>query len=567
MLSHVLPPEIKLGKRFVSFLLLILLVAFISHSPTLWNDFTNLDDEAYIIYNPLITPLSLTSVGTMFTTPQYMGGYIPVTLLSYAIEYHLVQAQPRLYHFDNLFLHLLNSALVALFVLLISKNVEISLIASLLFGIHPFHAEAVAWLSSRKDLLYTLFFLLSLIAYSAFSSRRRTKGWYSLALLFFLLALLSKAMAVTLPFVLLLIDFLDGRKIDRTALIEKIPFFILGLILGAIGAYAQQEALALKPTVAYTWLERILVGSHAFVQYISKSFLPIHLSAFYPFPPTSAGSLPDSFWIFAALSLMVLFVAVFSLQFTRKIFVGIFFFGITVLPVLQFVPVGKALMADRWSYLPLVGFCYLVAEGYSFAKGKLLRRYPAGAKIVSALLIAWAVWFCILTWQRCTVWSDSVSLWTDVLTQFDKVPDAYRGRASAYFQLGRYSEAMTDYEKAVQLAPNEASGYIGRGNIYLKRQEYSQAVKQFSSAISLDPGHALAYYNRGTSYGHMQQIDAAISDFSRAIEIKKEYADAYFNRGIMRLQNRDTSGACSDFSAAAAFHQERAIELIMKFCR
>ncbi len=566
MLHHVLPPASKQRRRFIAYLVLILLIAFVAHSPALRNGFTNWDDEAYVVYNPLIVSFSLKTAGTIFTTMQYMGGYTPITLLSYAAEYHVAQTDPQLYHLDNLVLHLLNTALVAVFILLVTSHLEVSLISALLFGIHPFHAEAVAWISSRKDLLFAFFYLCALISYSTYSTSGRKRVFYFVSLAMFLCSLLSKAMAVTLPVVLLLVDFLEGRKLDRRALIEKIPFFALGLVVGAIGAYAQYDALALEPTVEYTRLDRILVSSYAFVQYNWKSLVPTHLSAFYPFPPTSAGVLPDSFWIFPAVTLLILFIALFSLQFTRKVFFGIFFFGITVVLVLQIVPVGKTLMADRWSYLPLVGFCYLMAEGYSFMKGKLQGPYPAGARIVSGLLAAVMIWFCVLTWQRCTVWFDSVTMWTNVLAQFDNIPDAYRGGACAYVQLGSYDDAMRDYEKAVELAPQEASGYIGRGNVHMRREEYAQAVKEFSSAISFDPGNALAYYNRGTSHGHIEQIEAAVADFSKSIEIKADYADAYINRGIMRLRSRDTSGACADFSKAAALRQERAAGLIERFC-
>ncbi|HMD13864.1 MAG TPA: glycosyltransferase family 39 protein, partial [Bacteroidota bacterium] len=197
----------------------------IVYIPSLFNHFTNWDDEIYILNNPLIKNLSVDGVAKIFSTPQYMGNYHPLTLLSYAFDYHLAELQPFVYHVTNLLLHFGCTFLVFFFLIELGMQQTSSFLAALLFGIHPMHVESVAWLSARKDVLYAFFFLGALICYVRYI-QRDTKRWYILSLLLFICSIFSKAVAVSLPVVVLLIDYLLDRPFSKKSILEKIPFFL-----------------------------------------------------------------------------------------------------------------------------------------------------------------------------------------------------------------------------------------------------------------------------------------------------------------------------------------------------
>ncbi len=277
------------GNRYLKFILpAILLLTVIAFSTSIGNGFTNWDDNKYIQDNPNINDFSWHGIKTIFTS-EYFDLYIPVTLFSLMAEYHWFGAAPKSYHVINLLFHLLNTALVFYFIKILSQRIEAAIIVSLFFAIHPMHVESVAWIAERKDVLFAFFYLTALIAYVKYTERKKegkrpaSLWFYFFTLAMFVLSLLSKPTAITLPGLLLLLDYYYDRKlVSFKTILEKIPFFVLSVLVGLAIVTSSGKAQQIPPD--YSFFDRIFLVTYAFAFYIVKLFLPFHLSAFYSYP-------------------------------------------------------------------------------------------------------------------------------------------------------------------------------------------------------------------------------------------------------------------------------------------
>ena len=275
----------------------ILLITIIVYSNSLNNGFVQWDDYKYVSDNEDIKQLNSQSIYKYFTT-YYLKMYQPLTMISYALEYKLGGLNPQTYHRTNLVFHTLNVLLVFCFILLLTKKAPIAAVSALFFGIHPLHVESVAWISERKDLLYSFFYLGSLIAYIFYRKRNNSYGLYFLAVLFFILSLFSKSAAVTLPFILVLTDYYLRNKLTFRSNLDKIPFFALSVIFGIISLLSQRIIGGdLDYVTGYTFLDRLFMGAYAFTFYIIKSVFPFGLSAIHPLPLKEEGILPVAYYI------------------------------------------------------------------------------------------------------------------------------------------------------------------------------------------------------------------------------------------------------------------------------
>jgi hypothetical protein len=337
---------------------LILIITLVAYLPVFKAGFV-WDDTNYVQNNQQIRSIDLESIFSKYV----MGNYHPLTMLAFAVEYKFFGLNETGYHIINLLLHLANVLLVYYAAFLLSKKTNVALITALLFGIHPLHTESVAWISGLKDLLYTSFFLGAYIFYLKYLGEKQNR-FYLLALLLFLFSLFSKAMAVSLPVLLLLTDYFKDRKIGIKILIEKIPFFLLAIIFGVVAIFAQRSSEAIQDLSNYSFLQRIVFAGYGFITYLWKFFLPVYQSAFYPYPVKNGESISLQFYIYPLLALGILAFAIYSLRFTKRIFFGLIFFVITIGLVLQLLPVGEAIMADRYSYIPSIGIFYLAGAGF-----------------------------------------------------------------------------------------------------------------------------------------------------------------------------------------------------------
>jgi tetratricopeptide (TPR) repeat protein len=520
---------INKGKRreIIISVCLVLVITFVSFLPSLKNDFINWDDNEYVTENITITDLSWENIKTIFSH-FYMGHYHPLTLLSYSIEFEFHKLNPLIYHTTNLLLHLFNTLFVFWLIFMLKGEILTSLWVALLFGIHPLHVESVAWVSERKDLLYSFFFLDSLICYFYY---RKTQGmnYYYLSIFLFILSLLSKSMAVTLPFILLIHDYLLDRKSDKKTLVEKIPFLFFALTFGIIALFAKAPAGKISQGSSATFFENLLTVSDILRSHLSKLILPNKLSCLYPLIKLGTYS-----WLYLLAMATILIGGVILSRYNKKIIFGLLFFFITILPVL---PVK--VFADRYTYIPYMGLFYIVGEGFSW----LYHRKIEKAKIVKTslliLFIAIIGTFSFLTWERCKVWKDSISLWSDVLKNYPDILIAYIDRGAAFLNKREFDKAISDYDHALDMNPNNekvSSIYNNRGNAYAGKGLYDHAISDFTKALTINSKYELAYSNRGNTYFIKGQYHQALADFNKALEINPRYVEVYFNKALVLEQ-------------------------------
>jgi protein O-mannosyl-transferase len=526
------------NRKYLFLLAAILVVTLVSYFPVLFNHSFVWDDEKYIVTNSLLPTFNLKSIFTR----NVMGNYHPITVLVLALEYHFFGLNPDGYHQVNLLLHLLNVILVFYAVSLICEKKEIALVAALLFGIHPMHVESVAWASGLKDMLYTFFFLLSWIFYLKYLGGQKRK-YYFFAFILFFLSLLSKAVAVSLPVVLLLTDYFRGRKMKTGAWLEKAPFFILSLIVGLLAILTQKTSGNL-PVFDFTVPQRLAIACYGFNVYLFKFILPLHLSAFYPYPVNHASEFPALFYGNVLIILVLAIFLFFSLRTTKKIMFGTVFFAVTVFFVLQWFPVGKAIMADRYSYLSSIGVFYIAAEGFEFVCKKRLKTWSF------IVLGVFTLFFSVKTFTRSKVWKNEITLWSDVISKYDNVPVAYLNRGVALVHQNELVQAGEDFNKAIELNPDYDKAYYNRGNNNLLLQNPEKALSDLSKAIELNPAYFQAYYNRGNIYNDKEEYDKALADYSKAIELDPSGAKAFINRGMVYIVKRQYDNAIRDFDKA-----------------
>jgi Flp pilus assembly protein TadD len=527
--------------KYYIVLTVILLISFIAYSPVFQNGISTWDDDAYIRHNPFIYSINLKEIFTQ----NVMGNYHPFTILIYALEYHFFGLNATGFHAVNLSLHLLNVILVFYVVFLLSDKAVVALVASLLFGIHPIHVESVAWVSELKDLLYTLFFLSSYIFYLKYLNDLKKKH-YALALLLFMVSLLSKAMAVSLPVVLVLTDYFKGRKINVKTISEKVPFFLLAIASGIVAVLAQQSKGAVNVN-DFSFPQRILFACYGFISYIYKLIFPLNLSAYYPYPIKYGENIPIIYYAYLILFLGLAASVFYSLRFTKKIFFGVGFFTATIFLVLQLFPVGSAIMADRYSYVPSIGVFYLAGEGFHLFMSKKSKMAA-----ILLLTIAATILLSIKTFERSSVWKNDLTLWNDVIDQDQTSPLPYNNRGYYYLSVEKNNEAIKDFNKAIELDPDNAFAYNLRGMAYMRENRNKEAIDDFNKSIELNPDNAGAYDNRAWVFMNEGRNDEAINDFNKAIALDPGYAVAYNSRGVYFINQNRIEDAINDFNKAIA---------------
>jgi len=523
---------------------LIFTITFVSFFPSLKNGITNWDDDAYLVENPMIRNLSWKNIKAILSN-SFLGHYHPLTLLSYSIEFKFFKSNPFPYHTTNFILHLCNGLLVFWLMVMLTGGLLTSFAVALLFGIHPLHVESVAWISSRKDVLYAFFFLGSMISYLYY---RKTQGmkYYYLSLFLFLFSLLSKVMAVTLPVVLFLCDYFLNRKLDRKNFIEKIPFLIIAFVFGMIAIFSPLASPRAPAALIHktSFFDYFLIISNMFITCLSKLIIPIKLSCLYPFLKEIGRPWPYVFLYWSAIA-GFLMVGMILRKSTKKIILGGLFFFITILPVLPI-----KIFADRFTYIPSIGIFYIAGAGLSWLYQSKIGHLRMVKAFLLIIFFGCIGTFSFLTWERVQVWKDSITLWDDALKNYSKNPIAYNNRGNAYADKGLYDQAISDLNKAIEIDPRFPLAFNNRGNAYVGKGLYDQGISDFNKAIEIDPRFAKAYNNRGNAYVGKGLYDQAISDLNKAIEINPRFALAYNNRGNAYVGKGLYDQALSDFNKA-----------------
>lgn len=507
-----------------------LLFTWLALNPTLDNGWVNWDDPGYVLENELIQEFSSEKISEIFSTGTYMGNYQPLTLFTYSLEYNQFGSDAAHYHQTNLWLHLINVGLAYWLIFLLCGRVEVAAVTALLFGIHPMHLESVAWISSRKDVLYAFFFLLALVSYET-GKRKSGQKWASfiITLFLFLCAVLSKGMAVVFPLILLLLDYLNKRKFNRSLWLEKAPYFLLSLFFGFLALWAQQEGNAMANRQDFPFYEAPLMAGYSLLLYLIKALVPFQMSVHHPYPMVVADEIPVYF--FALVILIGLGIVIWKKARTnRTVLFGLGFFVVSIGPVLQLLSVGNAMMAERYTYLAYLGLFFL----FSTVLFDLAERIPGKkAGLIKLGILVYLLVLGFVTFNRAEVWKDDEQLWSEVIEVYPEDHFAYHKRAVHRSLSGKQELALDDYNSCLAIYPYFLDAANNRGMIYLEQRQWESAFADFSTTITIDSSYFKGYLNRGLIYMNTGRFQEALVEFGKSLELKPDFSLGYLNRGVL----------------------------------
>ena len=524
-------------------LLIVLFITCLVYLPSLNNGFTNWDDDTHLLENASVWQLSGKNIKEIFTS-DVNKTYIPLTELSFAVEYHFVKDKAFVYHLDNVLLHLLVVILVFAVGVKLKLSQEAALVAALIFGVHPVHVESVAWVTERKDVLYSVFYLLAMLTYIKYLEGK--KGQYGLSVVFGILSVLAKPMALSLPLVLLIIDWFKGRKRNKMMVIDKLPHAIyIGIIVW------QTYKHHVRVPFAQGMIESVLTWVWTLTFYIRKFIYPVELVPLYQLPKPIEMSQPEYIMAVLVFALMV-FVTI-KLRKNRWYMLGISLFFAMIFFLLRFDDLKENVVHDRFLYLPSLGFCWWVGAVFIEKIEKLF-----GVKRIITIMVSLALigGMGAKTFHQTQIWNNSLTLWNYTIDHKNHTSITYLNRANTYNEKGMYALALQDYTRAIELDYRHAKAYNGRGLIYFFNNDYQKAIEDFNKAIEIDPKFSEVYSNRGNTYSKMGQIDRAIKDFSKSLEIEPFQWRAYVNRGSHFLLLKQYPAALKDYDQALAVNPD-----------
>ncbi len=532
----------------------VLVITFLVLIPTLYNGWTNLDDPMYVLDNPLIRDLSFNGIKQMFSTLHVNGSYNPLVLLSWAIDYSLVGIFPALYHAVNLGLHLICVILVFHLAYVLSKNNSVAFGTALLFGIHPMHVEAIAWITSRKELLYTLFYLLGLITYYWYLEKKILRLSYHyliLSFIFYSCALFSKGSALTFPLVLWLFDYLKNRKDTIRLIIEKLPFLILSILFTYLSIIAQKEGNALQFRAFYSVFDSLSVGFYGYLTYLIKIIYPHTLSALHPYPTPSGSPSPWYFSLAAIPILTITAICIYKLKKARSLVFGFAFYFITLIPVIQVLSFAVSVTADRFTYLPYFGVFYIMSLGIF----KLWNQKSQYKKLLVTLCSIYALFLSYTSFNYSATWKNSETVWSRIIEYYPNYFVSYINRSEYRIKNGFLDAALKDCNTAIQIKKDYFLAYYNRGYIYEIQRDNTKAINDYSTSILYNPKAFQAYQNRGILYVQQQKFDLALNDFNHSIKLKPKDALAYLNRASLYEKTGLYDKAIQDATSSIALFE------------
>ncbi len=532
----------------------LILATLVFYWPIRQNGFVNFDDGKYVEFNPNVQAgVTLAGVKWAFTA-THASNWHPLTWLSHMLDCELFGLNPGRHHLTSLAFHLANTLLVFALWRRMTKAQWRSAVVAALFALHPLHVESVAWISERKDVLSTFFFLLTLWAYARHArtltgerlelaekkslARQlfRFPAFYCLAVLFFALGLMSKPMLVTLPFVLLLLDYWPLERCQPSAfrrlIWEKLPFFALSFASCAVTFVAQRKGGAVASLTTVSTDARFSNAVISYARYLGKMIWPVDLAVFYPYPK----AWPVWQVATAALFLVVVTVSVIRVrQHARYWATGWFWYLGTLVPVIGLVQVGGQAMADRYTYIPLIGVFVAVVWGLAdLAATTSFRRALLGT--VTVMLLAVCGW---LTHKQVELWRDSVRLFKHALAVVPPSALAHDSLGSALLARNEFSEAKIHYEAALKLLPNNPNALSNLGTILGREGKLEEAIRCFQTALNYDPQHAPAHYNWGFALLQAGQPAAAIVHYRATIQRDPDHVEALNGLAWLQATQRD----------------------------
>ena len=536
--------------------LLLAVVTLALYNPVNRHPFVNYDDDRYVINNPHVRQGLTADTFTWSLTATEQANWHPVTWMSHALDVSLFRLNPAGHHFTSILLHVVNVILLFLLLMWATDRFGPSLFVAALFALHPINVESVAWVAERKNVLCTMFFFLTLWAYGWYA---RNPGWkrYLLVAVLFAAGLASKPMVITLPFVLLLLDYWPLARVrgahDETdksltlpwsrLVIEKLPLLALSAASAVITMRAQEAGGAIRTTTEVSFGSRIATAIWAYAMYLWKMVWPAQLAPLYPHPGDSLAA-----WqvLVAGVVLLAISAMVWRLRARRYLLVGWLWFLGTLVPVIGLVSVGEAAMADRYAYIPLIGVFVMIAFGAAdWAESKQLGLWPTVPAALILAVLAFA------THRQIGYWQSSVDLWSHTLAITQNNFVAENNLGGALILEDKEEEAHPHFEAAARINPKDPMSRNNLGIYFQKHNQMREAVSEYEAAVHLtnDPSFlAQTYANLGAAQRALSEDEQARASFDQSLRLNPNQFNAWLGLGLLAQKQGKLDEAVSDLS-------------------
>ena len=526
------------------------------YNPVNRHPFVNYDDDRYITENPHVhNGLTWRTITWAFTATE-QGNWHPLTWLSHALDYQLFHQNPAGHHFTSLLIHAANAVLLFLFLMYATRRLGPSLFVAALFALHPINVESVAWVAERKNVLCTFFFFATLIAYCWYARQPDWRRYLVFAGLF-VLGLMSKPMVITLPFVLLLLDYwplgrIRGSHADATAaplsklVVEKLPLIALSAASAVITMQAQRAGGAMRSTAQFSLAVRLENAVMAYAMYLWKMIWPSHLSPIYPHPGDSLAG-----WQVGTSALVLLAVTAVALKFRarRYLLTGWLWFLGTLVPVIGLVQVGDQAMADRYAYIPLVGIFIMIA--WRIADLADSKQIGLVVRVIPAACVLLALSFA--TNRQLGYWSSNYDLWTHAVAVTGRNFIAQDNLGGALLWLGKTDEAYLHFQAAAEINPLDPMSRSNLGAYLQEHGHMAEAIEKYNRVITLtsDPGLlAATYANLGAAYRKLGEDEKARTSYDQALQLNPNQYNVYLGLGELLEKQSRLDDAISNYSKA-----------------
>ncbi len=586
------------------YLIGILVLTIAVFGMSLGNDFVNYDDLKHITTNPIVQGLTAENVITMFTEP-INSAYRPLSFLSFAILYKFFGANPFYFHLLSLIVHLVNVYLVYKLILLWTKRTEAAVIVSVLFAIHPLHVESVAWVSTLNDTLYGCFSILALISYTNFLQKGKNSKYILITAIWFLLACFSKPLAIVLPAIFLLMDWYFDDSITKTkTYIQKIPFLLISLLIAYVSVWARNETSSEIDNITnlYGFVDRIFFMFYGIQFYFTKLFMPFGLSAFHAFPLETAGSLPAAYYASPIFTLLIIALIYFAKSFRKILLFGIFFFFINIALVIQLIPFGQTVVAERYTYLSYIGLFYIIAQFYIWIIDGKFSFGKTWGNIMKYTYIALGLFFAVLAYNQTRIWENGLTMFKDAHNQYPyslpvlsglghayikyeedfgsaisvfddlctKYPDYTQGfhsRGSAKYEGKDYAGAIEDLTIVIEKTPESVASLHNRSEAYLAIGDYNSTIRDCNAILKIDADYAPSVAQLGHAYFNLKNYNTAINYYNRHLELSPNDINTWYFKGIAHYNNGNSGQACSDWQKAVTLGSPQAPSMLSQYCQ
>jgi tetratricopeptide (TPR) repeat protein len=524
------------------------LLTLLAFSQALGDKFVNFDDSDYVYENPVVMAgLTKASVAWAFTH-IHSANWHPLTWLSHELDCQIYGINPAGHHLTNVLLHAANVVLLFLLLRQMTGAHWRSAIVAALFAVHPLRVESVTWVAERKDVLSGLFFMLTVWAYLRYASRSFSPGRYGLVAFLFACGLMSKPMLVTLPLLLLLLDFwpLQRRDSWRRLVLEKIPLLALSGAICLVTILAQRHAI--QSSESFPWPLRLANAAVSGAVYLRQWIFPGGLAALYPYPKLG---LPVWTWALSALLLAALSALAWKERKTRPwLLTGWLWYLVMLLPVVGIIQVGVQAHADRYTYLPQIGICLAVV--WQLAEWTLVRKLAP--VLVPVVVLALGV----LSWRQGTFWKDSDTLWTHALECTTRNGVAHNDLGASLDKEGDVENALGQFEAALKIDGGYAEFHNNYGHALREKGMIPEAIAQYGEALRIYPTYAEAEFNLGNVLAQTGRRADAIAHYEAALRDRPDYLDAHFNLANVLMDQGRPADAVAHFQAALAINPNNA---------